>query len=160
MATAALGVDVLGRTRQHAIVEHEAAHLAHAYLRGYAVDFVKLDKWGDYGWHGDIGGVRRVTGDPDREPEDRAAIAAAGPLVDNGLDAASAAHDLRNIDLWRPDDWPEVEVWRFVAEQHAVRLARTEECRRLWHAFVVALRGVGDVGELTGDEIAAIAAGA
>lgn len=121
---------------------------------------MRLDlKAGSEGWRGAIDGVRRVTGDPNREAEDRAAIAAAGPLSDvGGLDAPSARHDRRVIDLWRPDDWSEVEVWRWIALEHARKLARTPECDRLWRQIVVALDELGDVSELSGDEIGAIAA--
>lgn len=150
--------DILGRTRERAIVEHEAAHLASAHVLGYTLDVVRLDlHWGDDGWHGDITGVRRTTGDPRREPEHRSTIAASGPIHDRGLDHPSAAHDLRVIDLWKPDDWPPL-VWRFVAEEHARKLARTEPYRRLWHRFIETLENVGEFGEITGDVLAMIAA--
>lgn len=151
-------IDILGRTRERAIVEHEAAHLAAAHVLGYTLDVVRLDlHWGDDGWHGDITGLRRTTGDPSREPADHSTIAACGPLADCGLDHPSAAHDRRHIELWKPPDWSS-DLWLFVAEQRGARLARTESYRRLWHRLIETLEHVGEVGEITGDELAMIAA--
>lgn len=154
----AVSVDILGRTRERVSVDHEAAHLAAAHALGYTVGIVRLDlHWADDGWFGDIDGLRRTTGDPNREADHHATIAAAGPLAGRGLDHPSAAFDVHHIGLWKPPDWSR-DLWLFVAEERARRLARTESYRRLWHRFIETLTDVGEVGEITGDELAMIAA--
>lgn len=61
---------------------HEGAHLAALRWLGYSADILKLDlKHGDFGFFGGCDGVRRTTGDPEREARDRSTIAALGPLL-------------------------------------------------------------------------------
>jgi hypothetical protein len=47
---------------------------------GYSADLLRFDfKYADFGFAGSFDGVRRVSGDPEREARDRATIAALAP---------------------------------------------------------------------------------
>jgi len=116
---------------------------------------VRLDlRHADWGNFGHVEGIRRVTGDPSREPYDRATIATLGPVLAGvGLDHPSARTDVRNVDANVTDGWA-VEAWRFLVTERARTLARHEPFAATWRALIVRL---GDLGEeyveLRGDDV-------
>jgi hypothetical protein len=122
---------------------------------GYSADIVRFDfRWADHGFHGAIDGIHRVTGDPNREPFDRALIAAAGPLYGaESLNDRSAAADARCIDLWVMRNWP-LEMWRMNATEQARRLAHTPAFAYIWRTCVLALHDLGErYLELHGEQV-------
>jgi hypothetical protein len=122
---------------------------------GYSADLLGFDfKYADFGFAGSFDGVRRVSGDPEREARDRATIAALGPLLGGeSLDDRSALGDRRCIDLNREDGWS-VAAWRWLATERARDLAKHEPFGRTWRLIVLALHDLGEQYlELHGEQV-------
>jgi hypothetical protein len=116
---------------------------------------VRFDfKYADFGFAGSFDGVRRVTGNPNREAHDRATIAALGPLIGGeSLDDRSARGARRCIDLNREDGWS-VEAWRWLATERARDLAKHEPFGHTWRLIVLALHDLGEQYlELLGEQV-------
>jgi hypothetical protein len=115
-------------------------------LQGQSIGVASTSRYIDERW--------RTTGAEDREPFDRATIAAVGPLYGGeSLDDRSATTDRRCIDLWVMPNWP-LEIWRMRATDRARDLAHTPAFAYTWRTIVVALHDLGErYVELHGEQV-------
>jgi hypothetical protein len=134
--------------------EHESGHAAAAVLLGFVVGEISLDRWADFGELGRVS-IRwaGTIGDPEELAFARAVVAAAGPLVTDAWELDRSRRDRSKVEEVRWPAWPSL-AWEFVVTHKTERLVRSEAFRRLHQRVVAALEEVGEVGTLSGAELA------